>query len=71
MKAFHTPLRVVFYREDDQWVAHCLEFDLVGAADDKEQALELLNEANEAQVQASIALKNPANLFSPAEGRFF
>ena len=24
------PLRVVFYREDEVWIAHCLEFDLAG-----------------------------------------
>ena len=24
------PLRVVFYKEDGDWIAHCLEFDLLG-----------------------------------------
>jgi len=24
------PLRVLFYKDDGDWIAHCLEFDLLG-----------------------------------------
>ncbi len=40
---------VVLYEEEGEWVAHCLEFDLVGCAATREAALELLSEAIFAQ----------------------
>jgi predicted RNase H-like HicB family nuclease len=64
------PLRVVFYREGGEWVAHCLEFDLLGAGSTKESAIEQLGEAVSLQIAASVEHNNPANLFSPADGRF-
>ena len=33
------PLRVVFYREEEVWIAHCLEFDLAGDGATREEAL--------------------------------
>lgn len=68
---YRVPVRVVFYREDGAWVAHCLEFDLVGAGKSKEAALRLLAEAIAIQVEASARFKNWANLFAPAEGKYF
>src|SRR5271157_2796597 len=68
---FRVPLRVVFYREGESWIAHCLEFDLVGDGPTQEQALDLLSDAIALQTQASIEYKNLANLFSPADGEFF
>jgi hypothetical protein len=65
------PLRVVFYMEGKSWVAHCLEFDLVGDGSTKEEALEALTAAIAIQVNASLDFKNPANLFTPADGEFF
>jgi hypothetical protein len=65
------PLRAVLYREENRWVAHCLEFDLCGDGEEREEALIQLCECIVAQVQASIKHKNIAALFSPAEGRFF
>ena len=38
-KALRVPVRVVFYREDGEWVAHCLEFDLIGDGTTKQEAL--------------------------------
>lgn len=66
MKAFRIPLRVVFYREDGEWIAHCLEFDLCGNGSTKGQALESLSEAINLQVQYSLEHNNPQNLFTPA-----
>jgi len=65
------PLRIVFYREGGDWIAHCLEFDLMGDGPSKEEALKTLSEAIALQVEASIEFKNKANLFSPADGKYF
>src|ERR1700678_1638709 len=64
-------LRVVFYREADRWVAHCLEMDLMGDGDDKIAAMQNLWEAIAIQINASIDAKNHANIFMPADARFF
>lgn len=61
MNALRVPLRVVFYEEDGDWVAHCLEFDLVGCAATRESALQRLSEATRQN-------QNLANLFTPASG---
>jgi len=75
MKPFRIPLRVVFYKEDEQWVAHCLEFDLCGDGATKQAAAESLLEAIRLQVNYSLEHNNPKNLFSPApseiQERFF
>ena len=71
MKTFRIPLQVVFYREEGRWVAHCLQFDLLGDGDTPREALKSLNGAIETQVLASLEFGNAENLFSPAEGRFF
>ncbi|MDR3633630.1 MAG: hypothetical protein P4L84_07320 [Isosphaeraceae bacterium] len=68
---FRIPLRVVFYQEGSDWVAHCLEFDLMGDGPDKAIALERLYQAIGLQVEATYRHKNEANLFSPADGRIF
>jgi predicted RNase H-like HicB family nuclease len=65
------PLRIVFYQQDGDWVAHCLEFDLMGDGETKEDALEQLAEAIVLQIEATAKLRNPANLISPADGKFF
>ena len=68
MNALRVPLRVVFYEEDGEWVAHCLEFDLVGCAATREAALQLLSEAIVTQLEATRQNQNLANLFTPASG---
>jgi len=65
------PLRVVFYYHEDQWVAHCLEFDLVGCGETRDEALELLTDAIAIQFEVSAETGNSANLFQPADGRYF
>ena len=63
--------RVVFYKEDGDWVAHCLEFDLVGHGATQDEALALLGKAIEIQIEQSIKFNNPGNLFRPAESKYF
>lgn len=70
-KPLRVPLRVVFYREGAAWIAHCLEFDLIGDGATRNDALEALSDAIVLQVEASLRHDNRANLFSPAEGKYF
>ena len=70
-KTWRVPLHVVFYKEDGDWVAHCLEFDLMGDGATQKEALGRLKEAIDIQVKASIDHKNPQNLFSPADSKYF
>ncbi|MCA9080890.1 MAG: hypothetical protein KDA58_10050 [Planctomycetaceae bacterium] len=63
-------LRVVFYYQSDRWIAHCLEFDLMGDGDTQVEALASLSEAISLQVEASLESSNLENLFSPADGRY-
>jgi hypothetical protein len=70
-ESLRIPLRVVFYKEAGDWIAHCLEFDLIGDGPTKAKALETLNEAIRVQVAYSFEHQNIDNLFSPAEGKYF
>ncbi len=70
MKQLRIPLRAVFYKENEFWIAHCLEFDLVGHGLTRKKAMDMLADAITLQVKASIKHKNPNNLFSPAEKKF-
>ena len=71
MKAMRIPLRVVFYRSEGAWIAHCLEFDLCGDGATQEAAIAMLNESIRIQVTQSLQYDNPRNLFSPADGEVF
>ncbi len=70
-KALRVPVRVVFYREDGEWVAHCLEFDLIGDGTTKQEALSRLARAISIQVEAAFDDDNIENLFSPADSKYF
>ena len=71
MRHLRVPLRVVFYKDGPDWLAHCLEFDLIGEGAEKTDALDRLVEAIALQVEASAKYGNPQNLFKPADGRIF
>jgi len=70
-ESIRLPIRVVFYKEGSTWVAHCLEFDLIGDGETREEALDRLWEAITIQIEVSLQHDNPSNLFNPADGRFF
>ncbi len=70
MNLLRIPLRVVFYQEEDDWIAHCLEFDLIGDGPTHQEALECLNEAIRLQIIASLENDNIDNLFSPAKPKY-
>ena len=63
---FDISLRVVFYKDGSRWIAHCLEFDLLGDGRTKEKALESLTASIDLQLEESFKHGNPGNLFSPA-----
>lgn len=65
------PLRIAFYQEDSDWIAHCLEFDLLGDGPTQQEAMKELAEAIFLQIEASVEHNNPVSLFNPAEGKFF
>ena len=71
MKPLRIPLKAVLYKEKDNWIAHCLEFDVIGDGKSHEEALQNLNEAIVIQINTSIKYKNPSNLFKPADGSYF
>jgi hypothetical protein len=71
IKKLRIPLRVVFYKDGQDWIAHALEFDLMGDAPTKKLAMDRLVQAISLQLEASLELNNPRNLFKPADGRFF
>jgi predicted RNase H-like HicB family nuclease len=61
----------VFYKDNKDWIAHCLEFDLMGDGATKKEALDQLSNAISIQVETSLEYDNPVNLFKPADGKFF
>lgn len=69
MQQYRVPLRIVFYQDDGRWIAHCLEFDLVGDGDSTDSALRMLVDAIGTQVEASVKHGDPASLFVPADAR--
>ena len=62
------PIRVVLYKEDGAWVAHCLEFDLIGSGNTKKRALSDLSECIAIQLEQSLKHDCKQNLFHPADG---
>jgi hypothetical protein len=70
-KPLNLPIRVVFYRDSGRWVAHCLEFDLLGDGDTHGSAIKSLSEAILIQLKESLRSNNPQNLFSPAPAEYW
>jgi len=71
MRSLRIPLQIVFYKDEEDWVAHCLEFDVCGDGQTRENAMKSLSAAIAIQVEDSIQHNNPRNLFSPADPKFF
>lgn len=58
--------QVLMYREDEFWIAHCLETDLVGEGATADEAVRTLVDISNVQVQAAIESGDLASIFSPA-----
>lgn len=60
-------VRVVLYREEEMWIAHCLEFDVIGSGETQSKAVSDLTTAMQIQIEQSIKHNNVRNLFRPAD----
>lgn len=58
--------RVLIYREEPFWIAHCLETDLVAEGKTVSQAVDNLVAISNVQIETSLEEGNLAAVFSPA-----
>lgn len=58
--------RVLIYKEDEFWIAHCLETDLVAEGASMSQAIDSLIDISNVQIEAAIDEGDLASLFTPA-----
>jgi hypothetical protein len=63
---FHMTLRVLGYREDGGWAAHCLETDLVGRGKTFALACKALQELTEMQISFAVYKDQRSLLDHPA-----
>lgn len=59
-------LRGVVHREGDEWIAHCLDLDIVSCASTPHEATAQLVDAVTAQLEYARDMDNGAYLFHPA-----
>jgi len=71
MEKLRVDLRVVFYRDAGRWVAHCLEMDILGEGKTRKRAFDQLQQAIGLQLTASMHHNNTANIFMPADAKYF
>ncbi len=64
-------VNVLIKKEDDLFVAHCLEFDIVAVAKTQKQAEEDLQDLVIAQIESAFADNDIKSLFHPAPQRFW
>lgn len=64
-------LRVVGYMKEGDYVAHCLEMDLIGVGSNFNEALEELKANIDSQCSFAVFKDNPDLLWHPAEEKFF
>lgn len=64
-------ISVLGYREDGDWIALALEFDLIGHGDTPEEALDSLIGAVTAQIEFACEKNDPGLLDFPAEEKYF
>ena len=72
-KIARMPIRVVFYRDISDrsiWIAHCLEFDLMGHGPEWAKAMAMLSEAIGMQLKNTLESSNIKNLFTPAPAEY-
>lgn len=59
-------LNVLIYREGDNWIAHCLQMDIVAANTNVKTAEDDIIDLIKAQVTFALENDNLGNLFKPA-----
>ena len=71
MKKLRIQLRSVFYKEGELWISHCLEMDVMGHDKSKMKAFLKMQDAIGIQLASSLRHDNRANIFMPADAKFF
>lgn len=66
MKKLPFHFDVLVERQDDGYIAHCLQLDIVAVADTQQQALKDIRDLIEAQLTTAIENGNLDNIFHPA-----
>ncbi len=64
-------VNVLLKKEDNLFIAHCLEFDIVAAAKTKQQAEKDLQDLVIAQIESAFADNDIQSLFHPAPQHFW
>jgi predicted RNase H-like HicB family nuclease len=64
-------VHIIFYPEDDHYVAHCLEFDIVAQGDSLEESFRNLLDAVELQTAYALETGDMENLIQPAPSEFW
>jgi len=64
-------VHVLFYQEEDRYVAHCLEFDLVAQGDSIKDSYKNLLDAIELQAEYALETDNLENLINPAPPEYW
>jgi predicted RNase H-like HicB family nuclease len=59
-------LNVLIYRDDEWWVAHCLETDVVAEGDSPSKAFENLRGLTEYQIETALSEGDLESIFRPA-----
>jgi len=59
-------LRAIIYREDDCWVAHCLEMDIVSEGSGPQDALRNLDDLCGLQIKVALEEGDLESIFKPA-----
>ena len=69
MRHLRHTLNAVIYSDGDQWIAHCLELDLVTQGNTAEHAVEMIAEAIELVAESNVWHGQPPLTFrsAPAE----
>ena len=71
VKTYRIPPQIVLYKEGDRHIAHCLQLDLIGDGKTVKEAIDSLGRAILTQIEAVTKYGDMADLFSPADGKYF
>lgn len=66
MSEIRLDIRAVLYREDEWWIAHCLELDLPAEGKTQREAIEALMELTETHIEQAMAEGALESIFRPA-----
>lgn len=65
-QAWHGPLRAAIYKEENMWLAHCLELDIVAEGKTPHKAFDDLAELCALQIRVALEEGDVRSVFRPA-----